>query len=191
MVSRKDGKRSASGAPESPAQPGIERARPGWPTLIPQRLAFMLSTARVEQLQFSRAEVRNYWTKAVRKARDAKLRGQSTDTALDCAYDAVRLACTALLAAHHTRTKGGGHHEATFAAAASLGLPGCDELEADSTAVRASRHDTDYSPDFASKADVLHATEWMHASLPLLRAALISVDAEMGPFLENPPPPSK
>lgn len=86
--------------------------------------------------------------------------------------------------------KGGGHHEATFAAAASLGLPGCDELEADSTAVRASRHDTDYRPDFASEADVLHATAWMQASMPLLRAALIFVDAEMGPFLESTPPPS-
>ncbi len=148
----------------------------------------MRKQARIEQLQFSRAEVRNYWTKAVRKARDATLAGQSTDTALDCAYDAVRLACTAILAAHHIRTKGAGHHEATFAAAAALGLPGCIDLAADSSAVRASRHETDYGPTFASVDDAKYAANWMHETLPRVRAALITVDDELAPFLENSPP---
>lgn len=187
MVSRKQGLRQKRGEPEPPGKPGLEPGRPGWPTPMPAQLRWLHD--RIEQVRFSRAEVLLYWQKAVRKARDAEVAGLSADTALDSAYDAVRLGCVAILAAHHIRPKGrqGGHHETTFGAVAALGLEGCGNLVADSSEVRAARHETDYSPNSASDDDVQVAVRWMHETLPVLRAALISLDPEMASFLPSPP----
>jgi hypothetical protein len=143
---------------------------------------------RIEQTRFSRAEVVLYWQKAVVKARDAQLAGVSADTALGAAYDAGRLACTAVLATRHVRVRGGqGHHEAVFGAVAALDLPGGEDILAESEEVRVARHESDYAPEFASPADLKNAVEWLRRTLPALRAALVASDSDLDAHLATYP----
>ena len=191
MVSRREGHRKATSAPgptasASGAVPNDEPAVPGWPDPLPDRLRWL--EKRIERTRFSRAEVVRYWQKAVAKARDTQLAGISTDTALEAAYDAGRLASTAVLATRHIRVRGSrGHHEAVFGAVAALDLPGCDDILADSEEVRAARHDSDYAPDFASPADLKIAVEWIRRTLPALRAALVAADPDLDAHLPGYP----
>jgi hypothetical protein len=174
VVSRKKGRRQAtpaSGPTPSAGRvvPNDEPAIPGWPDPLPDRLRWLEN--RIAQTRFSRVEVVRYWQKAVAKAGDAQLEGISVDTALEAAYDAGRLASTAVLATRHIRARGGqGHHEAVFGAVAALDLPGCDDILADSEGVRAARHESDYAPDFASPDDLKNAIKWARRTLPALRA---------------------
>lgn len=191
MVPRKPGRQRAGGVPPGNvagrrAVPGDEPARPGWPDPTPERLSLLSN--RVERTSFSRAEVIRYWQKAAAKARDAQISGLSADTALEAAYDAGRLASTAVLASRHIRARGGqGHHEVVFAAVAALGLPGCDDILADSEEVRVARHTADYHADFASADDLKIAVEWAGKTLPVLRAALVTGDPDLGVHLDAYP----
>lgn len=204
MVSRKKGRRPASGAAndsdrDAPERSGIapghaatastgdrhwgaESARPGWPDAVPQKIAWM--DRQIERQQFSRAEVVALWHKAIGKSTDAAVHGLTADTVLELAYTAGRLACSAVLAAHHIRIKSTqGHYEMTFQAVAALDLPGCEDIAVDSEEVRGFRHNADYTATLAAPEDVQHALAWMRSTVPVLRAALVAGDPELEPFL--------
>ena len=169
------------------AHPNLNKqpALPGWPSPLPVKLKWL--EPRIEQVVFTRAEVVVYWGKALAKAKDAAIKGLSTDTALESAYSAGRLAALAVLASRHIRiTAKSGHHELTFSAVAALGLKGCDDLVAESEEVRLARHNADYLAETASPEEVQHALAWMRRTMPLLRAALIQGDPELASELGSP-----
>ena len=193
MVSRKQGNAAAAqssatlsqGAPVTAASWNVP-AQPGWPNPVPTQLAYLVG--RVVQQSQHKSEVVAYWNKAVAKASDAKVAGLSTDTQLEAAYSAVRLAAMAILASYHIRVKsGGGHHELYFAAVAALGLPGCADLVPDSEEVRGMRHAAEYHAVSPPQADADHATAWVARTLPLLRTALINADTTLAVMLAPVP----
>ena len=183
MISRKQGKAPHQApTPQSPAASWNVPALPGWPNPVPARLGYLVG--RIEQQSQNKAEVIAYWNKAVAKASDAKLAGLSTDTQLEAAYSAVRLAATAILAANHIRVKSGsGHHELYFGVVAALALPGCEDLVPDSEEVRGMRHAAEYHATSPAQADADHATAWVASTLPLLRAALLNADSTLAAML--------
>jgi len=193
MVSRKQGKAadapspvaSSQGAPATAASWNIP-AQPGWPNPAPVRLGYLVG--RVVQQSQNKTEVIAYWNKAVAKASDTRVAGLSTDTQLEAAYSAVRLAAMAILASYHIRVKSGsGHHELYFAAAAALELPGCTDLLPDSEDVRVMRHAAEYHAVSPPQADADHAIAWVARTLPLFRAALIKADSTLAEMLAPVP----
>jgi len=151
----------------------------------PAGIRKMLEMGRLREQSSTRAQVAAVWRKAVESARDAELQGMSIDGALRAAYDAGHLATLALLGAHGLRPGGGsGHHEMAFAGAAGLGHGTLSDLVPDSMEVRGLRKGSMYDPAIAGPEERDLALEWMRRTLPAIRDAPVSADAEMAALLE-------
>ena len=180
MASRKEGERqkepsSTSVAPAADTWDGSAPSRPGWPDPLPERLAWMLEY--IERVAFTRAEVLGLWSKAAVSANDALLPAMSADGVLRSAYDAGRIAATAVLASRQMRIRSkSSHHQYTFSAVGSLDIPGLGDVIVDSEEIRGLRADSEYGAQPASDADRDLARAWMRRTLPLLRASLVAGD---------------
>lgn len=69
-------------------------------------------------------EIAGLWTNAVQAYHDALVESVSTNGRLVRAYDAGRIAATAMVRAHDLRVRAANHHELTLAVAALLSSPG-------------------------------------------------------------------
>lgn len=75
----------------------------------------LLGDDRIEEHKFTTRDLEQYIAIAVAKLQDAKVEGHTDDTTFTLAYDAVRAAADAVMAAEGYRPKSGeGQHAAVF-----------------------------------------------------------------------------
>jgi hypothetical protein len=123
-------------------------------------------------------EVMGLYTKAIRAMADSELAGLSAEGAVTRAYDAARLAATAVLHRAGYRVKSTtGHHHRLFYALKYLGEPAFAPMADRLEAARNARRDAAYDAQtddvfFREELAALHHT--LHELLPVVHAWLTS-----------------
>ena len=99
---------------------------------------------RLRAHETSRDEIAGLFKIAAKDMQDTSVDLISSDRRFATAYNAALQLSTIVLHCHGYRTRGGGHHAATFAALGEIGIPELSDYSAYFDGCRSKRNITDY-----------------------------------------------
>jgi hypothetical protein len=108
------------------------------------RIQNLVDAGRLTQDEARDAEVAGLWSNALEAFADASVPGMSAKGRLVRAYDAGRLAATALVRSRNLRVRAANHHEVTLAAAGFLSAGELATLLGDLDDLRTLRSSAEY-----------------------------------------------
>jgi hypothetical protein len=124
------------------------------------RIQNLIDAGRLAREPASDDEITGLWANGVQAFEDARMEGMSTTGRLIRAYDAGRIAATALVRSRDLRVRASNHHEVTLAVATLLARADLAAAIRELDAVRRRRTDLEYGWQAgASKDDVDRAIE--------------------------------
>lgn len=124
------------------------------------RIQNLIDAGRLAREPAPDDEIAGLWMNAVQAYRDALVEGVSTNGRLVRAYDAGRIAATALVRVHELRVRAANHHELTLPVAALLSGPDLARAFNELDGMRRLRADLEYGWQAgASEKDVGRALD--------------------------------